>query len=103
MPCLSHIFGSDVDVITDGNTNTCKILPQSIGGAIPVYTLGLHSNCTTQNAVRLNVTIETTECCNDLRSQIFTKKSNFGCNSMFNSCIVISTSQVDGKKVCSLK
>ena len=103
-PCLSHISGSNKRMITDGDTNTCEIIPQTTAGAIPLYVFGIHGNCISESTATLKVTIETAESCNDLISLIV--KSNSGCNGFnnhFNVWNVMNTSVVNGGNVCELK
>ena len=106
LPCLRHVSGSGGEKLIDGNTSSCMVVPQKTYGPNLLHVLSLHGNCTTESDVTLDVTMETTATCNDLRSVLVMAKPGSECNIFgdhFNVCDVLNTNQLGGKNVCSLE
>ena len=102
-PWFSHISGSGGEMLIDGNASSCVTAPQNPDGATVLYVLYV---CTAGSDITLNVTMEMTATRNDLKTVLVMAKSGSNCNRFgnhFNVCEVMSSSQVAGKNVCSLK
>ena len=101
--CLSLISGSNGTNLIDNETNTCITIPQKKTGATKMYELSIYGNCSIGSEVTLNVAMESTGTCNDLRYVIVMAKLNAGCSDLNNHFKVCHVTDLCGTNVCSVK
>ena len=99
--------GNSSDLLTDGSTDTCVIIPRSDECCNAEYSVIVNGTCIHGNEFNINVTMETGSACDVMRSVMFVNKVSH-CDGKSNvkrgsRCEIASTDSINGKTTCSMR
>ena len=99
--------GNSNDVLTDGSTDTCAIIPRSYECCKVEYSVIVNGTCIHDNVFNIDVTMTAVSACDAMRSVMFVHKVS-RCDSRSNvkrgsRCELTSTDFINAKTTCSMR